>query len=151
MKLCTWSTRRKFRRRWRFLALCVLCNIWSGSQISSIPPIDLGERGGEDRNAQAKCQVQDVLGTFLRFLWLFSKMFVAWRDKHQNKKGAKVPTFPFLVVWTEKCVSGVIFWRAWGSKKRGFDCIFAVFSRFQLKSYFFDIKHAKCDLTVKNQ
>ena len=107
--------------------------------------------GGEDRNAQEKCQVQHVLGFFLRFMWLFSKMFVAWRDKHQNKKGAKVPTFPFLVVWTEKCVSGVIFWRAWGSKKRGFDCIFAVFYCFPRKSYFFDIKHAKCDLTVKSQ
>ena len=125
--------------------------IIQAQKISSIPPIDLGERGGEDRNAQAKRQVQDVLGTFLRFLWLFSKMFVAWRDKHQNKKGAKVPTFPFLVVWSEKCVSRVICWRAWGSKKRGFDCIFAVFYCIQLKSYFFDIKHAKCDLTVKSK
>ena len=37
--------------------------------ISSIPPIDLGEReGGEDRNAQEKCQVQHVLGYFLTFM-----------------------------------------------------------------------------------
>ena len=33
--------------------------------ISSIPPLDLGERrGGQDKNAQEKWQVQDVLGTF---------------------------------------------------------------------------------------
>ena len=79
----------------------------------------------------------------------FSKMFVAWREKHQHEKGANVPRFPFLVVWSEKCVSWVIFWRAWGSQKRGFDCIFTVFYCFQLKSTFFDIKHAKCDLTVQ--
>ena len=64
------------------------------------------ERGGQDKSAQEKWQVQDVLGTCL---WSFPKCFVAWGEKHQCKKGENVPKFPFLVVWSEKCVSRVNF------------------------------------------
>ena len=77
-------------------------------KISSIPPIHLGERGGGQECAR-KVSGATCVGDFSKISVTFSKMFVAWRDKHQNKKGAKVPTFPFLVVLTEKCVSGVIF------------------------------------------
>ena len=36
-------------------------------------------------------------------------------------------------------------------QKKGFDCNSIVFYCFQLKSYLFDIKHAKCDLTAKSK
>ena len=93
----------------------------------------LGWRGGEDKNAQRKAAGARWCVNF----FMFSKMLVELSQ--------------MLEVWSEKCVSGVIFWRAWGSKKRGFDCISTVFYCFQLNSTFFDIKHAKCDLTVKNK
>ena len=43
-------------------------------KISSIPPLDLDERGrGQDKNAQEKWQVQNVLGAFPRCLWSFPR------------------------------------------------------------------------------
>ena len=95
-------------------------------------PHRLGWGGGQDKNAQKKAAGARWFRDFV-----FAKMLVELSQ--------------MLEVWKEKCVSGVIFWRAWGSKKRGFDCIFTVFSCFPPQSYFFRIKHAKCDLTVKNK
>ena len=49
---------------------------------------------------------------------------------------------------------GSIFWRAWGSKPRSFDCIFIRFYRFQQTGHSFDMKHAKvwldCEKTMEN-
>ena len=53
--------------------------------ISSIPPIDLGERGGgQDKNEQENWQVQDVLGTFLRCLWSVPKCL--WPGEKNGEK-----------------------------------------------------------------
>ena len=78
-------------------------------RISSIPPIDLGERGGRTGMRKKSVRCKMCWGLFLDFCDFFQNICGLERDKHQNKKGAKVPTFPFLVVLTEKCVSGVIF------------------------------------------
>ena len=102
-------------------------------QISSIPPSTWVKGRGQDKNAQQKVAGSRWFGSFSDF----SKMLVELSQ--------------MLVVWSEKCVSGVIYWRSWGSKKKGFTCIFTAFYCFQLKNYLFDIKHAKCDLTAKNK
>ena len=55
--------------------------------ISSIPPLDLGEReGGQDKNAQEKWQVQDVLGTYARCFWSFPKCL--WPGEKNDEKCA---------------------------------------------------------------
>ena len=62
--------------------------------------------GGQDKNAQEKRQVEDVLGTCL---WSFPRCLWLGEKKHQHKKGENVPRFPSLVALREKYVSGVIF------------------------------------------
>ena len=88
--------------------------------------------GGQDKNAQEKWQVQDVLGTYPRCFWSFLRCL--WPGEKNDRK----------------CASGVDLLKGLLLQKRGFDCIFAVFYCFLLKSTSFDIRHAKCDLTVKN-
>ena len=39
----------------------------------------------------------------------FSKMLVAWREKHQDKNRANAPRFPLLAVWNRKYASGGVF------------------------------------------
>ena len=54
------------------------------------------------------------------------------------------------VLYKKMCFRGRFVEGAFAAKK-GVDCIFAVFYSFLLKSISFDIRHAKCDLTVKNK
>ena len=92
----------------------------------------MGERdgGGQDKNAQEKWQAQDVLGTYPRCFWSFLRCL--WPGEKNDRT----------------CASGVDLLKG-PAKKGGFDCIFAMFYCFRLKSTSFDIRHAKCDLTEK--
>ena len=63
-------------------------------------------------------------------------MFVAWREKHEHKKGANVPRFPLLVVWSGKCVSGGFFEGPEAPQKRVLAAFLQCFIAFHTKATF---------------
>ena len=99
MELCTADATGGFeigRCLWQFLNL-----------ISSIPPLDLGEGGGQDENAQNKWQAQDVLVTAPRCLWNFPRC---------------------LGTWSTKRVGNIFVWKGCSSKKGGLPALLQRFA-----------------------
>ena len=72
----------------------------------AFPPSTWVRGGGEDRNAQEKCQVQDALETFLRFLWLFPKCLWPGETNIKIRKGRRYLPFLFLWSWVKNAFQG---------------------------------------------